>query len=593
MRRFVRIAVTGGILVNQFLGVPIARGETAPGGVVISQLATGDAQSSSNEVVELYNNSSIDVDVSNWCLRYATAANSVQGSPKYCVTPADPQTKVYLTSHQYALIVASGFMVPGGGSPDGRFSGSGMAASGGHILLQNSTGGIVDVLGWGTATAAEGLAAISPTSTQSLARKTVGDGVAQDTGDNKADFETRTPLWHGGGVYEIRTAIDVCGNLAGIQEILPTGYGYDEGGNCEPLASDLCNNLSAIQLEIPSGLQRNDDGSCSEPPIDVCANLDGLQIILPTGYARSGDICVPLESRTLWLDEILPNAGGDDTGREFIELYNPNDSPISLDGYVLYIGKNFEKAYPLSAVAEKPTIPAYGYATFSDGDLGVTLLNTSNGIRLVAPAGNVVSETYYSEPKDDQSWAYIDGIWQYTIVPTPDKVNEPTPQEGSVLAVSTYAPCSAGKYRNPLTNRCRTIEDDVAILVACQEGYYRNPETNRCRKIALAAALAPCQVGYTRNPETNRCRKDEADDGLTPCKVGQERNPETNRCRKVLADVANPLVNPAATQTLPQSNSSLPWVLGVAAIGAIGYGVFEWRHEIGGALGKLAGRFKK
>ena len=593
MRRFVRFAVTGGILVNQFLGVPIARGESLNQAVVISQVSTGDTQSASNEFVELYNNSTSDVDISNWCVRYATAANSLQSSPKHCFTPADAQTKIYLSSHQYALIVTAGFTVPGGGSPDGRFSGSGIAAAGGHIVLQNSAGATVDVLGWGTATAAKTAAAPVPTSSQSLARKTASEGILKDTGDNKSDFETRTPLLHGGGVYEFRTPIDICGNLAGIQEALPAGYGYDEAGNCELLASDLCNNITAIQLEVPSGLQRNDDGSCSEPPRDICSNLDGLQVIVPAGYVRSGDVCIPLESRTLWLDEILPNVSGDDTGHEFIELYNPNDAPISLNGYVFYIGKNFEKAFPLPSVSNKTTIPAYGFVSFSDVELGVTLLNTSNGVRLVAPAGNVVSETYYTGPKDDQAWAYIDGLWQYTTVPTPGQANEPTPQEGSVLAVSTLASCPAGKYRNPLTNRCRTIEDDAAILTNCQEGYYRNPETNRCRKIALAAALAPCQTGYTRNPETNRCRKDDTEGGLAPCKVGQERNPETNRCRKVGTTEANALASPAAAQSLTTHNSALPWVIGVAALGALGYGVFEWRHEIGGAFGKFIARLKK
>ncbi len=592
MRRFVRFAVTGGILINQFLGVPVAHGEAAVGGVVISQLSTGDTQSASNEFVELYNNSASDIDISNWCIRYATAANSLQGSPKYCFAPADAQTKIYLSSHQYALVVTSSLTVPGGGSPDGRFSGSGMAATGGHILLQNNVAATIDVVGWGTAIAAETLAATAPTSSQSLARKVVSEGVLKDTNDNKSDFEPRTPLLHGGGIYEVRTAIDICGNLDGVQEILPAGYGYDEAGNCELLASDLCNNIAAIQLVVPDGLVRNDNGSCSEPPKDICSNLDGLQVVLPTGYTRSGDICVPLESRALWLDEILPNASGDDTGREFIELYNPNDSPISLDGYVLYIGKNFEKPYSLPSIAGKTVIPPYGFVTFSDSEMGVTLLNTSNGIRLVAPAGNPVSETYYTEAKDDQAWAYVDGGWQYTTVPTPGYANEATPGEGGVLAMSTLAPCPAGKYRNPLTNRCRTIEDDAAILTDCQEGYYRNPETNRCRKIALAAALTPCQAGYMRNPETNRCRKDEADDGLTPCKEGQERNPETNRCRKVAIETSS-LATPAAAQSLTTNNSALPWVIGIAALGALGYGVFEWRHEIGGALGKFIARFRK
>lgn len=594
MRRIVRIAFILGLIIHQLSGMPIVHGEAAAG-VVISQLSTGDSQSGSNEFVELYNNSVSDIDVSNWCIRYSTIADSLQGSPRYCFVPSDAQTKIYLTAHAYAIIVTPSYTMPNGSSPDGRFTGSNMSATGGHIKLFDSSGSVVDKVGWSTATTAavspEGSAASAPSATQSLTRKLTGV-VYQDTDNNKNDFELKAPVLHGGGVYEFRTPVDICGNLTDIQEMLPSGYGYDEAGNCEPLANDVCVNLDRVQLSVPDGMQQNTDGTCVVIPQDVCLNLDGLQVIVPTGYIRSGDTCVHLEDRGLWLSEILPNVGGSDTGREFIEIYNPYSEPLKLEGYTLYIGKNFEKAYPLPALDGKTTIPAYGFVTFSDSELGATLLNTFSGIRLVAPAGNIVSETVYSDPADDQAWAYIDGSWQYTSVPTSGTANVATPESGEVESVGTLASCPAGKYRNPLTNRCRTIEADAAILADCQEGYYRNPETNRCRKIAAIAALAACQAGYTRNPETNRCRKDDTDDGLTPCKAGQERNPATNRCRNVSA-LTTPASVAEAQQNAGASNTALPWVIGVAAVGAVGYGIYEWRHEIAGAASGLFRRFKK
>ena len=595
MRRIVRVALVLCITLYQLTGMPIAHGVTASS-VVISQLSTGDSQSGSNEFVELYNNSTSDIDVSNWCIRYSTIADSLQGSPRYCFTPSDGQTKIYLTAHSYAIIVTPSYAMPGGSSPDGRFTGSNMSATGGHIKLLDSNGGVIDKVGWNTVTTSavspEGMAALAPSAVQSLTRKLTGS-LYQDTDNNKNDFELKTPLLHGGGIYELRTPVDICGNLADIQEVLPAGYGYDEAGNCEAIVNDVCINIDKIQLSVPVGMEQRDDGSCAMPPQDVCLNLDGLQVIVPTGYVRSGDTCVHLEDRELWLSEILPNVSGSDTGREYIEIYNPQSEPITLSGYTLYIGKNFEKAYPLPLLAGKTVVPAYGFVTFSDSELGATLLNTLSGVRLVAPAGNVVSETVYSDPGDDQAWAYIDGAWQYTSVPTSGTANIATPENGEVESASTVASCPVGKYRNPLTNRCRTIEADAAILADCQEGYYRNPETNRCRKIAAAAVLVACQTGYTRNPETNRCRKDGTDDdGLTPCKAGQERNPATNRCRNVSA-LTTPASVAEAEESAGTSNTALPWVIGIAAVGAVGYGIYEWRHELAGAVSGLFRRLKK
>ena len=142
--------------------------------------------------------------------------------------------------------------------------------------------------------------------------------------------------------------------------------------------------------------------------------------------------------------------------------------------------------------------------------------------------------------------------------------------------------CGPGKYRHPLTNRCRNVETDVVTFAGCDADEYRNPETNRCRKISTAASLlTPCDATQERNPETNRCRKILAstDTALTPCAAGYERNPETNRCRKVIASAANTAVI-GDVQNESQSTNNNRYI-GLAAFGAvIVYGIYEWRTEI-------------
>jgi hypothetical protein len=154
-------------------------------------------------------------------------------------------------------------------------------------------------------------------------------------------------------------------------------------------------------------------------------------------------------------------------------------------------------------------------------------------------------------------------------------------------------PCPEGKYRNPLTNRCRNIEADASVLSSCADDEYRSPDTNRCRKTVLAAAtITPCQEGYERNPDTNRCRKIANESTAPkPCDPGQERNPDTGRCRKITAtsNAANVIDQPKK-QGLFNTNSL---ILGIVGVAAVSYGVYEWRSEIGSMFGRLAARFTK
>ena len=50
-------------------------------------------------------------------------------------------------------------------------------------------------------------------------------------------------------------------------------------------------------------------------------------------------------------------------------------------------------------------------------------------------------------------------------------------------AESTQTPCKEGQERNAETNRCRSIAAAQSTQAPCKEGQERNPETNRCRNI--------------------------------------------------------------------------------------------------------------
>lgn len=277
---------------------------------------------------------------------------------------------------------------------------------------------------------------------------------------------------------------------------------------------------------------------------------------------------------------------------DYVKFYNPSDAAVDLSSFRLRSDSGTSlsgNAFSLPYI-----IPAKSYMTISTRDDGdpISLTNDGGYVWLEDAEGvKRFDETIISYPdassttKVGWSWALDrDNIWKWTSTPQPDEANLIT-LPSSVQGTSTeLAECPAGKYRNPDTNRCRNIEEAIATLTACEEGKERNPLTNRCRNVATlaTAVLAPCDEGQERNPATNRCRQiASAESSLKPCDEGYERNSETNRCRKMISSLAGSITDPPA-----ETNSSPTWYWlgGAVLLGAVGYGVYEWRTEIARAF---------
>ncbi len=107
-----------------------------------------------------------------------------------------------------------------------------------------------------------------------------------------------------------------------------------------------------------------------------------------------------------------------------------------------------------------------------------------------------------------------------------------------------------------------------------------------------ASVLKPCADDQFRNPATNRCKTIASSDDVTDCGEGRERNPVTNRCRNVVrSDV------PAAAfavEPIKDGASAFVgwWALGGVVSIALGYGGWEWRREILVALHQASMLFR-
>ncbi len=184
---------------------------------------------------------------------------------------------------------------------------------------------------------------------------------------------------------------------------------------------------------------------------------------------------------------------------QFIELYNPSDETVLLDGCQLRY-KN--KTYPING-----QISPGAYFVFYPVIQNLTLTknpSSSNKIELLDANHKVVDFLNYPHgQKKSTSFAMVydqngEEQWLQTYALTPGSSNVYQEfrncPEGKIInpatgncvktTTTTTTVCGEGKYLNPLTGRCKTIEDNS--VKACAEGYERNPETGRCRKITKA-----------------------------------------------------------------------------------------------------------
>ncbi len=575
--------------------------------IVISQVKVGN--STTSRLVELFNNSENVVDITNWCLYYSSPNNTSPYTNLGCYNSATSSIHELINPKSFTLVASA----QTGSLTDIVLTAGLGSGTSGHVYLTDNLGKEIDRVGWGAAVNPESRPVLLDQTKVIERKKGIISNSYIDTDNNEEDFVSSSmrDVYQIGAIYE---SVDSCSNIEGIQEIVPSNYVINENGTCNPLPVDVCSNLDGLQSVLPKGYLLNNDNECKS---DICKNIDGLQEILPVGMdvdsngscvihdecsnlagiqsaippgykLGSSNNCV-LDLLPLKITELLPNAVGSDYGGEFIEIYNPNNNNISLADYVLYIGTSGVK-YNFPAGSD---VQSGQYHAFSNSDIKFTLVNTASKVLLKSADNYLIDETKeYVNPKDGETWAYIDGGWRYTNRPTPGSKNLTSIFFASttIKSTSNLVPCAANQYRNPVTNRCKLISSTTSNLVPCKEGQYRSEETNRCRNILSASAsLVPCKEGQERNPETNRCRAIGSVLGastLKPCKKGQERNPETNRCRNIVSAI--PKVKYAPEQTSESSNISIVWwSLAGVGLAAVGYGVWEWRQEIIGVIKKI------
>ncbi len=327
-----------------------------PAAVVISQVYGGGGNTGAtlkNDYIELINHSGSPVNLNGWSVQALVSGT-------WQVTPL---TNFTLQPGQYYLVQES----QGAGgtdnlpTPDAIGTIAVSSTSTTVALVSNTTtltgacpnpatAGIVDLVGYGTATCFEGAAA-APVLTNTIANLRRDDGCF-DTDDNARDFVSGFP-----NPRNSSSATNICTGLA--------GYGLASPRSVVVGASTtLTVHVAPAQNPTSTGITVTADlsqigGSASQSfsggpntftfnatvPANNSTGLITLPVTITDLQSRTGSTSIVVKVLPVIPDHVTISqlyGGGGNTGatysHDYVELYNPHTTPFDLTGWSLQYG---------------------------------------------------------------------------------------------------------------------------------------------------------------------------------------------------------------------------------------------------------------
>ncbi len=365
--------------------------------VFITEIQTGN-DTASQEFIELYNASDADIDLADtnamqgftWKLQQFSSTKVSAATFSWATT--DPSSTISLTgvipAHGFYLLSSTGYF-PGSIDADQNYSDR-LANTGGGIRLvtvNTIDKSIVDIdrVGWLVVPAG---ATLAP--------------------DFYAPHTARGSLQR--QMNEDNTYLDETNKLVG----------FIDGDSTEitPKAAWQLVLADPVPIDDPPTTDDPVDQP-TDPPVDDPTTVDVPPVDDPI-------VDQPVQPEVVLLPpqitELLPNPAAPTTDDidEFVELYNPNDQALNLDGYTLETGSKDSYHFLLNNL----TIPAGSYVVVTSGGSTLSLANSGGHARLLDQNGIVIVQTdEYADAPEGQSWALINATWAWTTTPTPMQPN--------------------------------------------------------------------------------------------------------------------------------------------------------------------------
>jgi len=430
-----------------FLGLLVVTGSAcvtpthaSSASIVITNIRAGSQVSAAEEGVVLYNNSSFEADVTNWCV------TNKSGIKFACFTPAAQYEASIIPAYSYATAVSLKSVHNDNQAnyslvyePINSSSGS-IVASADTISLTDASDNLVDQFIWSS----------SVSSSQQWARTKLSllPDLFIDT-DAAIDWQK-----------------------VSYSEFPMTQLVYRDMTPEEPAEEPIEEPEEPIDTPDP-----NPQPEQVSPPI--------ITELLPNAVGTDAD--------NEFIEIFNPNVETSISLKGYKLAIGPTlEKVITLAEYILKPGEykvftNAELAYSLLNSSSRATlfmpngdiaseVPAYD----SPAE-GETWAFIEGGWRYTnQPTPGAINIAGVTEVEDDPGATT-------TSTQKPCATNQyrsPETNRCRLIATSaanTPAPCKVGQERNLETNRCRNIA--AATATTCKEGQEKNPETNRCRNI--------------------------------------------------------------------------------------------------------------
>ena len=214
--------------------------------------------------------------------------------------------------------------------------------------------------------------------------------------DDIADVVVGEPI-----VFDASDTYDPDGDIRRIEWNFGNGHIFENPTLTFSFATPGQQEVSVVAIDTEG------NSSTTSLMIDVLL-FDGVG-----GYVSS----VPVEN--LVVSEVFPNPPGADT-EEFIELYNPTDTPIDISFFRLDDSDGGSRPYhiPAGTIIQPDT-----YEVFFRDETRLALNNSSDSVRILYPDHTVALELLFDDIVDGASYAFDGQDWCWTVSSTPGALN--------------------------------------------------------------------------------------------------------------------------------------------------------------------------
>ena len=414
------------------------------GEVIFNEIAwMGTKANSSDEWIELYNNSSQEIDLLGWKI-YGDGGKTlifslnkkIASSGYYLIERTDDNTIKDILADD-----------------SGSFGGNGLSNKGEYLVLKDNLGNIINQIdfsaGWPAGSASPDY--------QSMEKGVNGSSILSTSSGQAGSLQSSWQNNNGAS----KNGIDAQGNLiVGTPRSMNSSYQVSISTKVSDLNKQV-ESVVQVQLEVNDPTPVPVQVSVQSPlvPIQTPASIsDTIQAlvavpapqspIIPTqilplplpmsvalpssAITGSGPSILATQSnlpssikndfKNLYISEIMTNPNGLDRNNEWIEIYNESDNLIDLSGFYL-----ISESGRIFTIPNGETLISRGFLVLHSSKTKLTLNNKSGNIKFFTPKiqGNVLlSALGYLNLKEGSSLARNSlGQYQETRIPTPGFVN--------------------------------------------------------------------------------------------------------------------------------------------------------------------------